>query len=182
MKNAPYFLLVFVLIGINALAQDADSTRKAFIAAQAVIQQKSAEDHQQMMQQLGITLLRPGPSGNPKAPNAANVDESKATPYPNLPDPLLLKNGRKVTTAKMWWNQRRAEIVEDFDREIYGRVPRNVPKVTWKVVREIKEMNGEFPVITKSLVGHVDNSSYPAINVAIELTLSTPANATALYP
>ena len=182
MKNAPYFLLVFVLIGINALAQDADSTRKAFIAAQAVIQQKSAEDHQQMMQQLGITLLRPGPSGNPKAPNAANVDESKATPYPNLPDPLLLKNGRKVTTAKMWWNQRRAEIVEDFDREIYGRVPRNVPKVTWKVVREINEMNGEFPIITKSLVGHVDNSSYPAIKVDIELTLSTPANATGSVP
>jgi len=25
------------------------------------------------------------------------------------------------------WKQRRAEIVEDFDREIYGRVPKNTP-------------------------------------------------------
>src|ERR1700730_7396679 len=84
------------------------------------------KDHQQMMDQLHITSLRPGANGNdPKAPNAANYDEAKANPYPDLPDPLILKNGKKVTTAKMWWNKRRAEIVEDFDREIYGRVPKN---------------------------------------------------------
>ena len=29
----------------------------------------------------------------------------------------------------MWWNKRRPEIVEDFDREIYGRVPKVMPKV-----------------------------------------------------
>ena len=74
-----------------------------------------------MMGLLGITALRPGPSGNPKAPNAANYDESKANPYPTLPDPLVLKNGKKVTTAEQWW-KRRAEIVEDFDREVYGRI------------------------------------------------------------
>ena len=56
-------------------------------------------------------------------------------PYPDLPDPLMLKNGRKVTTAAIWWNQRRPEIVEDFSREIYGRVPANTPKVNWEVVQ-----------------------------------------------
>ena len=35
----------------------------------------------------------------------------------------------------MWWNQRRPEIVEDFDREVLGRVPKNVPKVTWEVTK-----------------------------------------------
>ena len=64
---------------------------------------------------------------------ATNYDEAKANPYPNLPDPLMMKNGKKVTTAKMWWDQRRPEIVEDFDREIYGRVPKSVPKVKWEV-------------------------------------------------
>jgi len=80
----------------------------------------TAEDHQRTLDLLQITSLRRGADGrNAEAPNAANYDESKANPYPKLPDPLLLKNGKRVTTAKMWWNQRRAEIVEDFDREIY---------------------------------------------------------------
>src|SRR5579864_5794598 len=94
----------------------------------------AAQDHQNMMDQLGIKALRPGPSGTETAPNHANYDEATANPYPNLPDVLTLKNGKKVTTADMWWNQRRPEIVEDFEREVYGRIPNSVPKVTWTVV------------------------------------------------
>jgi len=45
-----------------------------------------------------------------------------------------------------------------------------------------REMNGDMPVITKKLVGHVDNSLYPLINVDIQLTLTTPANATGPVP
>ena len=44
------------------------------------------QHHQNMMDELGIKALRPGPSGNESAPNHANYDESKANPYPNLPD------------------------------------------------------------------------------------------------
>jgi hypothetical protein len=182
MKNTSFLLSILILTGFPVVAQDADSTRKAFMAAQAVIQKQSEQDHKKMLEQLNITSLRPGPSGNPSAPNAANVDESQATPYTSLPDPLVLKNGRKVTTAKQWWQQRRPEIVADFDREMYGRVPKNLPKVTWEVTSETKEMNGDFPVITKKLMGHVDNSAYPSIKVDIELTLSTPANATSPVP
>ena len=83
------------------------------------------EDRQKMMDQLGITALRPGASGDEKAPDHANYDESQANPYPNLPDPLTMKNGEKVTTPEMWWKRRRPEIVEDYDREVYGRVPAN---------------------------------------------------------
>ena len=61
------------------------------------------EDHQNMMEQLGIKALRPGPSGNEQAPNHANYDEATANPFPNLPDVLTLKNGKKVTTAAQWW-------------------------------------------------------------------------------
>src|SRR5688572_22491440 len=82
----------------------------------------TAEDHQNMMQQLGIRKLRPGPSGNESDPNHANYDEATANPYPNLPEVLTLKNGTKVTTPAMWWNQRRPEILEEFDREVLGRV------------------------------------------------------------
>ena len=93
--------------------------------------QTGYDDHQNMMDQLGIKALRPGPSGNEKDANHANYDESTANPYPNLPDVLTLKNGQKVTTSAMWWNQRRPEIAEDMSREAYGFVPKNAPKVTW---------------------------------------------------
>jgi hypothetical protein len=135
------------------------------------------------MDLLHITTLRPGADGrNPEAANAANYDETKANPYPELPDPLRLKNGKKVTTAKIWWNQRRSEIVEDFDREIYGRVPKVTPQVKWELISTISETNGDFPVITKKLVGRVNNSSYKPITVDIELTLTTPASATKPVP
>src|ERR1700689_4797030 len=104
--------------------------------AQSIVDTKNwtaAEDHQNMMDQLGIKALRPGPSGNEAAPNHANYDDALANPYPNLPDVLTLKNGKKVTTPVMWWNDRRPEIVEDFEREVLGRVPKNVPKVSWTV-------------------------------------------------
>ena len=142
----------------------------------------SAEDRQKMMDLLHITTLRRGADGNNKqSPYYANYDESKANPYPTLPESLVMKNGRKVTTAAMW-PARRAEITEEFDREIYGRVPAVTPKVTWEVVKTAHETNGGVPVITKTLLGHVDNSGYPAISVNIQLSLSTPANATGPVP
>src|SRR6266540_2139797 len=94
------------------------------------------QDHQDMKDQLGIKALRPGPSGTETAPNHANYDEATANPYPNLPDVLTLKNGKPVKSAAMW-SERRKEIIEDFDREVLGRVPKNVPKVTWTVTRTI---------------------------------------------
>jgi hypothetical protein len=147
------------------------------------VKMTAQEDHKRMMDLLHITSLRRGADGsNRQSPYAANYDESKANPYPNLPEPLVLKNGQKVTTAQMWWEQRRPEIVEDFDREIYGRVPKDTPKVRWEVTETKQEANGEVPVITKQLLGHVDNSSYPAITVDIRLTLTTPAKATGPVP
>ena len=135
------------------------------------------QDHKDMMEQLGITRLRPGPSGRAGATNGANYDPAKANPFPNLPDPLTLKNGQKVATAETWWKQRRPEIVEDFEREVLGRVPKNAPKVTWAVTSQaVDRVVGELPVIAKQLVGHADNSPCPSINVDIQMTLVTPAN------
>lgn len=133
-------------------------------------------DHQNMMNQLGITKLRPGYSGNESDPNHANYDESLATPYPELPDLMTMKNGKKVKTAKDWWEKRRPEIAEDFAREIYGRLPKDIPAVTWTVDVSEREYIGFMPVNAKKLTGHVDNSACPSINVDIEMVLVTPAN------
>jgi hypothetical protein len=142
----------------------------------------TAEDHQHMLAQLGIHALRPGPSGNETAPNHANYDEATANPFPNLPEALTLKNGRKVTSPDVWWKQRRPEIVEDFDREVLGRVPRQVPAVTWSVMNTTQGTIGPHRVVGRQLVGHVDNSAFPAITVDIQMALVTPADAKTPVP
>ena len=139
------------------------------------------QDHQRLLDLLHIRELRRGPDGDPTSPRAANFDESKVKPY-ELPDPLLSKSGQRVKTSDAWWKQRRPELVELFDREIYGRVPRETPKVIWQVIRTDHDSQEGVPVITKELVGHLDNSSYPLINVDIQLTLTTPANASGPVP
>ena len=134
------------------------------------------QDHDNMMQQLGIKSLRPGPSGNESAPNHANYTQALANPCPQLPDVLITKNGRQVTTQQMWWKLRRPEIEEDFANEVYGRLPKNIPSVTWTVKITDREFVGRTPAVVKQLVGHVDNSQYPLINVDINMMLVVPAN------
>lgn len=165
-----YLVSLFFLLSVYAGAQIAPGMYPEAVTF------STQQDHQNMMDQLGIKSLRPGPSGNESAPNHANYDVSKANPYPELPDVLTLKNGRKVTTPEQWWNQRRPEIIDDMEREVYGRLPKKIPPVTWKVEIEEREFVGRTPVIAKQLVGHVDNSEYPLIDVNIKMTVVIPAN------
>jgi hypothetical protein len=171
-------LALIAVLGTTILvAQQPASTNTSEVKAWT-----TKEDHQNMMNQLGIKQLRPGPSGNEKDPNHANYDEALANPFPNLPDVLTLKNGKKVTKPDDWWKKRRPEIVEDFEREVLGRIPQNTPKVKWEITNTSEAKIGAYPVIGKQLVGHVDNSSFPSINVDIKMILVTPADAKGPVP
>jgi hypothetical protein len=174
-----FFCLSVVAFVQKGMAQDTTINGKQYRQPATFTAQ---QDHDNMMTQLGIKALRPGPSGDEKAPNHANYDTALANPYPDLPDVLTLKNGRKVTTADMWSKKRRPEIVEDFEREVYGRIPAHVPSVTWTVQVAGQEFAGFVPVIAKELTGHVDNTAYPLIDVNIKMTLVLPANAKAPVP
>jgi hypothetical protein len=176
--------LVLLALFVTPLGHESQSRAQSTASKLPPPVQLTAEqDHQRMMDLLQIKSLRQGADGmHPQAPNYANYDESKANPYPNLPDPLALKNGQRVTTAELWWKQRRPEIVEDFDREIYGRVPKETPKVNWDVIAINKDVNGDVSLITRKLVGHVDNSTDSIIAVDIQLTVSTPVNAKGPVP
>ncbi len=165
----------------SARAVDSSATPSAS-ALPPPVQMTTGQDRQRMMDLLHIKSLRPGASGNPDAPNAANYEESKANPYPNLPNPLVLNDGQEVTTPKMWWDERRPQIEAAFDEDVYGKVPAHTPAVHWEVISTTRETVGGIPVITKKLVGHVDNSSYPLVTVNIDLTLTTPANAAGPVP
>ncbi len=153
----------------SSLAQDAQPAGLA-----PPLELTAEQDHQLMMKRLGVTSIRPGANGrDPTAPNAANYDEAKGNPYPELPAVLTFDNGKPVKNARQW-PKRRAEIVEHFDREIYGRVPANVPGVTWSVKESREDMVGGKPVLFRKLIGHVDNSAYPLVDVDIEVELTTP--------
>ena len=141
-----------------------------------------AQAHQHLMEELGIQALRPAPSGDSQAPNHANYDESKANPYPNLPNALILNDGQRVTSASMWWNERRPQILYDYQKYVYGFVPKDVPKVTWSVVAHETERIGLHFADVTVLNGHVDNSSYPLINVNLRMTLVIPADAKGPVP
>jgi len=51
-----------------------------------------------------------------------NYDEAKVGSY-QLPNPLVLANGKPVRNAKTWREQRRPEIVKLFEENEYGRAP-----------------------------------------------------------
>jgi len=163
----PSIMIFTVLCAAVATAQFSKQQMDSVRAA-------TEQDYRFMLAQLHIDSLRPGPSGNPKAPNAANTDESKATQYTSLPDPLILNRGGKVVDADTWWKKRRPEIVELFNREVYGRVPEHVPEVKWSVVSVTHDTIEGIPAVVKKLSGHVDNSSFPDITVEIPLTLTLP--------
>lgn len=164
--------LLFSLFLVS-LTVNAQLSRQAMDSLKRI----SMPDYQNMLDQLGIKSLRPKPN-----PGTANYDEAKANQYANIPDALTLKNGKKITTSKQWWQLRRPEILDDFDREILGRTPATLPKVKWDITRISHDTIGAIPVITKKLTGHVDNSSFPSVSVNIDLTVITPARATKPVP
>lgn len=150
--------------------------------ADGPVQLTAAQDHQRLLDLLHITALRPGVSQSGKGAYPVNYDEARANPWPNLPDPLLLTNGKPVKTAKVWWTQRRPQILALFDREILGHVPANVPAVRWEVTSTIPGTEGAIATVTKRVVGHVDNSAYPELTVNIDAQLTVPAKATGPVP
>ena len=169
------FAVLFLLLSFSAEAQD-------YKAYQDSINKLNYQNFVQMKKQLGITAEnRPGPSGNPASENSANFDESKVKSY-DLPEVLVSNNGKKITTAEDWWEIRRPEIVEDFETSVYGRLPENIPSVTWNIVSEKDTTLYSYPVTEILLEGVVDNSAYPEIEVKIELLVGIPKRAKEAVP
>ena len=91
-----------------------------------------------------------------------------------MPNPLTLKNGRKVTDPKAWSNLQRPEIVEDSKNEIYGRLPRNIPSVKWKIISTTDTTVGNYPIKQK-YKGVADNSFTPHSVLKLSYWLLRPA-------
>ncbi len=168
------FALVLVVPFLRS-ATAAPAVPEAKKLRQQAIQAAEQKDRQHMLDLLGIKQLRPPASySHPDSPYAANYDESKADVYRNIPDPLVMNDGQPVTTPQMWWSERRAQIVADFNRDIFGRVPPHLPRVFWKVLNSREATIGNTPVISRMVDGRVDNSIDPAIRVDMHMVLVMP--------
>jgi hypothetical protein len=161
---------VAALPALSALAQT---------AGPSPTQIASEQERRRELAELGLKDTRPGANNrDPSSPLYPNYDEAKANPEP-LPDPLVLPDGRRVTTAKDWWSVRRPQIVAAMEATLYGHRPAALPKVTWTVVR--RRLTAEFgvPAVEKTLDGRLDNAEAPGIEVHIQAVLVTPEAAAA---
>jgi hypothetical protein len=61
---------------------------------------------------------------------------------PELLDPLVMLDGRRVTTPEQWNNERRPELMQLFQHYMYGYFPPRPEKVTGKVEREDRHALG----------------------------------------
>ena len=148
----------------------------AVLNAQASANLAAEQDHDNMQAQLGITRLRPGPSGDEHASNHANFDEAKAGPDSAIPDALVLRDGTPVTKSAQWWKLRRPQIVEDFAREVYGRVPATVPEMMWTVISTEHKLYAGHPAVVRELRGRVTNPLEPSLSVELRMTEVVPAD------
>lgn len=190
------------LLSITAHGQTVDRrsmTPEERNAYMAKLNAASAQDRKRMLDQLGIVLPQlPPDSLDPKRPphifkrpgsNSwtdsagqfyarsdwgawTNYAEASAGTY-SLPDPLVLKNGQKVTSARDWWTKRRPEILHDFETQVYGKIPAKTPKVTFEVVSTDSSAVSHTAIL-KKIVGHIDNASYPSNTPRIEINLYLP--------
>lgn len=153
-----------VILAQSTLAQD-----------RAALQAANQAEREREARMVGAWPLQtPGTAYDPGKPGNVNYDEARAQVHPNLPDVLTLKNGTKVTTPAQW-KIRAAEIRAMFDSEVFGKYPKGLPGVTWRVTgTEERDVEG-IPALVKHVTGHVDNSRYPALTLDIQLDVVTPA-------
>lgn len=83
---------------------------------------------------LFITLFQLILPGSGVAQDLKGIREESLVPAYTLPDPLILSNGKAVTTAAMWWNQRRPELLKQFEENVYGKTPSKKQPVSFAVI------------------------------------------------
>ncbi|MBV9882945.1 MAG: hypothetical protein JO276_08055 [Sphingomonadaceae bacterium] len=133
-------------------------------------------DYQATLQRLGLRQadLRPGVDGfNRSAPNAVNRDEAAVGTVAPLPPLLVDAAGRPVTNAGAW-RRRRREIMELFDREMYGRVPATAPAIHWELERVENRQLGGVALVTRHYIGHAATSGLDQPPIDMQLTLDMP--------
>ena len=112
------------------------------------------------------------PTKQPPHPEAAALP-----PDTGLPDPLIMADGRRVTSTTQWYRERRPELKDLFAHYMYGAIP---PKPNQMQVTRGEEY-GNF-LNGKATLKLLRLSSGPAGAVQIDLMLVIPNQKTAPSP
>ena len=75
-------------------------------------------------------------------PDYTNTDPAKIPAY-TLPDALTMQDGRKVTTAGQWFAERRPELLELFQTQMFGKAPGRIDGTVCQVVEEGPALDGK---------------------------------------
>ncbi len=106
-----------------------------------------------------------------------NYDEAKVPAY-SLPDPLIMADGAKVTTAGAWTARRRPELLDTFAREVYGKTPSAKVAVRATVDSNVSDALGGTAVRRQVTLRFTTRDDGPAMRLLIYL----PAKASAPVP
>ncbi len=74
--------------------------------------------------------------------NEPNYDESKIPAY-TLPELLTAKDGKTISSSKQWDKTRRNEILMDFQRFVYGKIPEGAVETRTQIIKETDALNGK---------------------------------------
>jgi hypothetical protein len=106
-----------------------------------------------------------------------NYDEGKVPPY-TLPDPLVMADGTKVTTAEGWTSRRRPELLGVFAREVYGKTPATPPPLRATVDSTVTDALGGAAVRRQVTLRFTPRDDGPAMRLLLYL----PAGANGPVP
>lgn len=123
------------------------------------------------------TVAAETPAAPRKKPPPENRDEGKVTPY-ELPDALVLNNGRRVADAETWTRTRRGEILESFRTQMFGRRPPGPANLKYKIFDETRGALGGKATRKQVTVYFSADEQGPRM----DLLLYVPANATQAVP
>jgi len=102
-------LLVSVTVAVVAGGPQTPSVTNPSLTGEAPLPRAGEKDAD------GRTVYRARLTGH-----LTNYYEEKIPPY-TLPDPLKMNDGRRVVDSQMWLKERRSEILQTFQTEIYGK-------------------------------------------------------------
>jgi hypothetical protein len=102
-----------------------------------------------------------------------NYDEAKV-PQLTLPDPLVLQDGRKVTDARTWLNQRRPQIMGLFETEVYGRMPGKPHHLSFQMREKDNKALNDLATRKQVSIYFGPNQSGPRMDLLIYLPNKAP--------
>jgi hypothetical protein len=97
-----------------------------------------------------------------------NYDESKVGSY-TVPDPLLAKDGKRVTDAASWRASRRSEILRDFRDLMYGHTPELPVKLRAEILATRKDAIDGLATRTIVKLNLFDDPKAPYIELMVYL-------------